>query len=333
MAVKVDKKLVVRSATRDDYEAVRTISKKIWSNKKLVEAGFPDWLSEDFVPHEFFEWLDNPDSHPFVICDNETGDVYGVVNLKLIDQGKTGWLGGIRIDPHIHGRGIGRKLTQEVIKWAQEHTEVNRLRLSIMETNVASIKLSTRVGFQKVNYTHMTFFPTDKIVGHAKTAKKIPITAENITDVTTIFEYLHKEWFQITKHPTIEIGGTFLEITKENIASLLRTWKFIALRDTQNNQSNNNSILGLYMWKTRKHPLLDHNKMFLRGIFYVPQKWMEIALNHILLEFNAINDQIEMLQLQGRFVDTPIVNKIFFRNTSAHLKIYTLLLFERPIKK
>ncbi len=122
----------IRPATSEDRSDVLEIAKHIWDG-------------HDYLPHVFDEWLTDPDSH--TACLEIDGRVVALNNLRVIEDGVTGWLEGLRVHPDFRGRGLAHLLTDHVIETATT-LGVERLRYTTDTTNVASLKLAAKAGLK-----------------------------------------------------------------------------------------------------------------------------------------------------------------------------------------
>lgn len=124
----------VRPLRQDDIEDVLAISKQIWHG-------------HDYVPGVIEDWLKDPNSYTIgVVVD---GTLIGISNLRLIENGKTGWMEGLRVHPDYRGKGYANLLTDGLVEHAIS-VGVPRLRYTTVVENKASMALASRAGLEEV---------------------------------------------------------------------------------------------------------------------------------------------------------------------------------------
>lgn len=124
----------VRPLDKDDFEDVLDISKSIWNG-------------HDYLPKVFEEWIEDPDSHVFGIVINDK--VVSIANLRVIDQGTTGWMEGLRVHVDYRGQGLANKITDHLVQEAKK-LKLQRLRYTTAASNVESLAIAYRVGMKEL---------------------------------------------------------------------------------------------------------------------------------------------------------------------------------------
>ena len=71
----------------------------------------------------------------------------GMATGRLLPDRGTAGLEAMWVAPTARGRGVGRRLTEEVTAWAREQ-RARRLELAVTETNRAAIALYAGLGFE-----------------------------------------------------------------------------------------------------------------------------------------------------------------------------------------
>ncbi|MFQ5832916.1 MAG: GNAT family N-acetyltransferase [Candidatus Thorarchaeota archaeon] len=122
----------IRPATKEDRDDVLEIAKHIWEG-------------HDYLPHVFNEWLSDSDSH--TACLEIDGRVAALNNLRVIENGATGWLEGLRVHPDFRRKGLAHLLTDHIVETASK-LGVERLRYTTDTTNLASLKLAEKAGLK-----------------------------------------------------------------------------------------------------------------------------------------------------------------------------------------
>jgi GNAT superfamily N-acetyltransferase len=84
----------------------------------VLEIAKHTWEGHDYLPYFFDSWVQDKESHPTAIEKN--GHVVALANLRVIDNGRTGWMEGLRVHPDYRGQGLASILTHHVVKLARE---------------------------------------------------------------------------------------------------------------------------------------------------------------------------------------------------------------------
>jgi len=124
----------IRKVSTSDHNDILEISKHIWEG-------------HDYLPQIIDEWLSDQNSYTYGIeADNH---IVALSNLRLIENGQTGWMEGLRVHPDYRGKAFAHILTEDLIKRARD-LGVKRLRHTTSTENDASLKLAERYGFVKI---------------------------------------------------------------------------------------------------------------------------------------------------------------------------------------
>lgn len=115
--------------------------------KDILEMSRHTWEGHDYLPSVIDEWLEDTASNLYGVEVDER--LVAVANLRLVDEGRTGWMEGLRVHPDFRGKGYAHILTQELIERAKE-LGVVRLRYTTSTENEASLKLAEKYGFIRV---------------------------------------------------------------------------------------------------------------------------------------------------------------------------------------
>ncbi len=112
----------------------------------ILEIARNTWEGHDYLPHYFREWLSDPDSHTAAIEENR--HVVALANLRIIDNGRTAWMEGLRVHPNSRGKGMASLLTHHLVELA--HTlDAERIRYTTASDNETSLHLAASVGMEK----------------------------------------------------------------------------------------------------------------------------------------------------------------------------------------
>jgi N-acetylglutamate synthase-like GNAT family acetyltransferase len=113
----------------------------------ITEISRHVWEGRDYLPGVAEEWLKDKNCYFYgVVCD---GHVVAVGNLRLLENGRTGWMEGLRVHPDCRGKGYANEITRYLVRKAEE-LGVRRLRYTTGDENVASLKLADMAGFSRL---------------------------------------------------------------------------------------------------------------------------------------------------------------------------------------
>ena len=92
----------------------------------IIEISKTTWNGHDHLPRIIGGWLSNPHCHPFVLVHND--EVIGIASIRIIDEGKTGWMEGLRIHEKVRQKGFAKVLTEYLVNTGMK-LKLERLRL------------------------------------------------------------------------------------------------------------------------------------------------------------------------------------------------------------
>jgi hypothetical protein len=99
-----------------------------------------------------------------------------VANLRLVENGRTGWMEGLRVHPDFRRQGFADLLTKHLLEKAGK-TGVQRLRYTTSTENQASVRLGETYGFTPILQMGVFWHPTPKATPSAKDAFHIRQTS------------------------------------------------------------------------------------------------------------------------------------------------------------
>jgi ribosomal protein S18 acetylase RimI-like enzyme len=112
----------------------------------VLEIARHTWEGHDYLPYFFDVWIHDKHSHPTAI--EKDGHVVALANLRVIDNGRTGWMEGLRVHPDYRGQGLASILTHHVVKLAME-IPVERIRYTTAVGNETSLHLGNSIGMHR----------------------------------------------------------------------------------------------------------------------------------------------------------------------------------------
>jgi GNAT superfamily N-acetyltransferase len=136
--------LIVRDAERADLPAIARFFRAI------VAAGetyaYPEDLDDDGIAEL---WLMGPPGRTVVAADDD-GTVLGSANMGPNRPGRGAHIAtaSFMVDPAAQGRGVGRALGEEVVRWARDRGFHGIQFNAVVETNTAAVRLWQSLGFE-----------------------------------------------------------------------------------------------------------------------------------------------------------------------------------------
>jgi L-amino acid N-acyltransferase YncA len=136
--------MVIRDAREADIAAIARFFRAI------VAAGetyaYPEDLDDDGVADL---WSEAPPGRTVVAVD-EDGTVLGTASMGPNRPGRGAHIAtaSFMVDPAAQGRGVGRALGVEALRWAREQGFHGMQFNAVVETNVAAVRLWQALGFE-----------------------------------------------------------------------------------------------------------------------------------------------------------------------------------------
>jgi len=178
---------LIREANEDDNDALNELQKKCPMGTSLV-------VGADSSPDYFARSRPFKDWHAFVAVENNTiigSAAFAIKDTYVEDrQIKTAYEYGFIVDPLHRRKGIAKKLQEHIEQIALDNN-VDLLHLDIIEDNIPSINLFSKLGFKKVkDCTTFSLMPYKK----QKTALEANIRSMNETDVDAVTNLINETY-------------------------------------------------------------------------------------------------------------------------------------------
>ena len=197
---------------KSDLDDILEISKQIWEG-------------HDYLPSAINTWLRNPASYTCGVKVNDR--LVAVANLRLIENGRTGWMEGLRVHPDYRGRGFANALTKHVIKKGKD-LHVQCLRYTTSTRNQASLKLAQKFGFAQILEMGVFWHPDPKNI-------QIPRKTPHITKATA--EQVHaflQENPKIIPHNILIYDWKAVDCTLANLKMLEKSHElYVIVKNTK----------------------------------------------------------------------------------------------------
>lgn len=134
------KEITVREAKSDDLDDLAEISRSTWDGHDYLEQVSGNWLKESgFYVGEI------------------AGKVIGCGKITTL-PGEVAWLEGLRVHKDYKGRGLGRILSDELLRIAtmkKESGEFKNIEFSTYINNIESISMAEKQGFTVLEIFHV----------------------------------------------------------------------------------------------------------------------------------------------------------------------------------
>ena len=125
------------------------------NNLKYLSIGHIDFSISDcerFIQHS----IDN-NNRNFAIV-NENDDWVGTISLKNIDVNNKKAEYAIITSQAVHGTGIAYSATQDIINYAFEKLDLNKIYLNVIKNNERAIRFYKKCGFKEIGISRDSLF-------------------------------------------------------------------------------------------------------------------------------------------------------------------------------
>ena len=308
---------LIREATEDDNDALNELQKKCPMGTSLV-------LGVDSSPDYFARSRPFKDWHVFVAVENNTiiGSAAFAVNDTYVEgrRIKTAYEYGFIVDPLHRRKGIAEKLQRHIEQIALDN-DVDLLHLDIIEDNIPSISLFSKMGFEKVkDFTtfSLMLYKKQKIAAGANIRSMDEADADAVTNLI---------------NETYRNYNFFAPYQPEDFLESLRRMPHFDFHNILVHEDNDgiNACLGYWNYnKVRKYIVQKLNRRLkvqtylirLIGLFtkmpYIPK------LGEPLMSYNltimAYRTPESMKELIRNVVNIALENKISFIHVAADPK-------------
>jgi len=174
--------VLIRKANEQDNDALNELQKKCPMGTSMI-------LGVDSSPDFFARSEPFRDWHVLVAVENNViiGSAAFAINHAYVEgkQLKAAYEYGFIVDPLHRRKGIAERL-QEHIEYAAQENDVDLLHLDIIEDNIPSIKLFSKMGFKKLRdcvTVSLMPYKTQSVVVDRNVRRMEEADVENVTDL------------------------------------------------------------------------------------------------------------------------------------------------------
>lgn len=140
----------IRNANINDIESIYKIDEQIYLNDVAFISTYEEWVSED--KEQYFNCLKgiiNNDNNKFLVAtiDNKVvGYCYAYVSSRKRRQHSRSIAMGL--SKETRSKGIGKQLLYEIIEWAKNNQDIEKLNLGVLSVNKVAINMYRSFGFE-----------------------------------------------------------------------------------------------------------------------------------------------------------------------------------------
>ncbi|MFX1270790.1 MAG: GNAT family N-acetyltransferase [Promethearchaeota archaeon] len=147
----------------------------------ILEIAKHTWEGHDYLPYSFESWLNDKDSHTAAI--EQDGRVIALANLRVIEDGRTGWMEGLRVHPDYRGMGLANRLTNHVVQTAIS-LKLERIRYTTATDNLESLHLGESIGMsRKFNLAVFWFENPNQVSWRSSNEEIVSIDAKRLASL------------------------------------------------------------------------------------------------------------------------------------------------------
>jgi len=195
-------------------------------NEDIVDICSTVYGGTDYVPKTWKKWMEKGKQYHTFAAESG-GKLLGFCALRLIDEGKTGWLEGFRVHPNSQSKGIGTKLYEDRIKFAEHSTTAECVRKTVRSDQKIPMHFAMKYGFQAI--CELDTLWIHKITLLISNLEKIQKSMPHERTLVKVVNHKRDEEMTITTQEMIEMMTPSL--VPANI--LHNNWKLYSL--TKNN--------------------------------------------------------------------------------------------------
>jgi ribosomal protein S18 acetylase RimI-like enzyme len=158
---------IIREANRDDAQQIIDFYNKVGGESDFLSFGREEFQRD---PIEYGDYLENTrnEDNSLILLALDGGDIISIATINSSQKERTRHVGtlGIVVAKKYHGKGIGKKLMNDLIEWASGNGITKKITLVTREDNELAIALYKQLGFEtegvlkQDNYLHGVYYNT-----------------------------------------------------------------------------------------------------------------------------------------------------------------------------
>ena len=228
----------IREATKEDNQALIELQKRCPQGTNLI-------LNVDSSPDFFAHSRPFKDWSVFVAVDdgNIVGSAGYAINNVLVEGRpvKAAYEYGFMVDPKERRKGIAAKLQEHIEHYAKKKN-VDLLSLTIIEDNLPSMNLFSKMGFKKVKDCATYSLMVQKKLKLAHKANIRKVEESDLGDVVSLINEMHEgyDFFHplqtsdlldyARRTPGFSLDSIFVFEDNEGIKACLGCWDYVKVR-------------------------------------------------------------------------------------------------------
>ena len=139
----------IRAAEYRDYERVAQLHALSWQTHYQGILG-QEYLDHDVLEDRLLIWqnrLTNPPFNQHIVLAEEQGELIGFICVfGNHDFEKGTIIESLHVAPQHRGRGIGKQLIQEALKWVDHYFPDSGVYIEVMEKNAQAVDFYDHIG-------------------------------------------------------------------------------------------------------------------------------------------------------------------------------------------
>jgi RimJ/RimL family protein N-acetyltransferase len=146
--MKDGKQFIIRQPKEDDAEGIINYSKILFASTDQVLTTLEEYTIT--VDNEKI-WIQNLNDNPnaLLLIALHNNQINGLLFFMPNTKKKNAHTGefGVSVHPNFQGMGIGKRLIETLLAWANENKQIEKIFLTVFETNKNALKLYNDLGF------------------------------------------------------------------------------------------------------------------------------------------------------------------------------------------
>lgn len=136
------------------------------ANESRLSTFFPKTLADNLTPdlaNRFVELktkeFENNLEYLFTVKTNQSRKIIGLLYIKELDWKKKQGEFAYAIDYNFEGKGITSKMVSSLSEYAFGNLDLETLQIIVHKTNIPSVKVAEKTGFQRIKTLKESFIP------------------------------------------------------------------------------------------------------------------------------------------------------------------------------